>query len=340
MNLLKATIKAKDKDKASTEDKNLNRQGLKGLRGLIGYIQQAPTQLARLIGLLIITTALAACGGGGGSDGTPNPDLDGDGILNAADNCPLVANPGQENVAGMDLTKGDACDDEDADTVFDAADNCPLVANPDQNNIDGDALGDACDDDIDGDTVVDAADNCPLIVNPGQSDLDGGGGGDVCDMVNDNDADNSVDAFDVDADGDGLIEIHNVATLDAVRNNLAGTGLNLTGAESDSTGCGATTADVCTGYELMADLDLNDLDVLASGDFQGSNWEPIGVCVEDSCEETFQFFAGNFNGNDHIINNLDINTAEAKIGVGLFGAVAYNVEISNVHLRNVNIMAP
>jgi thrombospondin type 3 repeat protein len=35
--------------------------------------------------------------------------------------------------------------DDDNDGVPDAADNCPLVANPSQSNVDGDALGDACD---------------------------------------------------------------------------------------------------------------------------------------------------------------------------------------------------
>jgi hypothetical protein len=35
--------------------------------------------------------------------------------------------------------------DDDNDGVADAADNCPLAANPSQSNVDGDALGDACD---------------------------------------------------------------------------------------------------------------------------------------------------------------------------------------------------
>ena len=35
--------------------------------------------------------------------------------------------------------------DDDGDGVVDAADNCPLVSNADQANGDGDSLGDACD---------------------------------------------------------------------------------------------------------------------------------------------------------------------------------------------------
>jgi hypothetical protein len=42
--------------------------------------------------------------------------------------------------------------DDDGDAVQDAADNCPLIANPGQENLDGDSFGDACDTDADGDT--------------------------------------------------------------------------------------------------------------------------------------------------------------------------------------------
>ena len=59
-------------------------------------------------------------------------DSDGDGILDADDNCPQHANPTQN--------------DEDDDTLGDVCDNCPLVFNPDQRNVgDTDAIGDRCD---------------------------------------------------------------------------------------------------------------------------------------------------------------------------------------------------
>jgi hypothetical protein len=59
------------------------------------------------------------------------PDADGDGVLNANDNCLSQANPGQE--------------DTDADGLGDACDNCPAAANVTQYDSDGDGPGDACD---------------------------------------------------------------------------------------------------------------------------------------------------------------------------------------------------
>ena len=69
--------------------------------------------------------------------------------------------------------------------MTDPNDNCPLVANPLQENTYGDARGDACEPppppDADGDGVPDATDNCPVVANPNQTDSDGDGIGDTCD---------------------------------------------------------------------------------------------------------------------------------------------------------------
>ncbi|MBP6632347.1 MAG: thrombospondin type 3 repeat-containing protein [Kofleriaceae bacterium] len=61
----------------------------------------------------------------------PFGDLDGDGVEGAADNCPLVGNPGQF--------------DEDADGLGNECDNCPYITNADQADVDLDGVGDPCD---------------------------------------------------------------------------------------------------------------------------------------------------------------------------------------------------
>lgn len=58
-------------------------------------------------------------------------DSDGDGVANAADNCPMVVNAQQYN--------------EDGDEHGDACDNCPHLANGDQADGDADTVGSACD---------------------------------------------------------------------------------------------------------------------------------------------------------------------------------------------------
>lgn len=113
-------------------------------------------------------------------------DADGDGIVDARDNCPNNANPDQSDYDSDRI--GDLCDsDDDNDGVTDAVDNCPLMANPGQVDHDGDGTGDVCDPDDDNDGVADSTDNCPLAANPGQLDTDGDGEGDHCDLDDDND---------------------------------------------------------------------------------------------------------------------------------------------------------
>ncbi len=61
----------------------------------------------------------------------PGTDSDGDGVYDAQDNCPSIANSDQANF--------------DGDIFGDVCDNCPMVANDDQTDLDFDGVGDVCD---------------------------------------------------------------------------------------------------------------------------------------------------------------------------------------------------
>lgn len=105
-------------------------------------------------------------------------DLDGDGLLDACDVCPL-----------------DPANDIDGDGICGDLDNAPYLANADQSDGDGDGVGDV-------------ADNCPTTPNPAQRDLDLDGVGDDCDPDIDNDGiDNASDS---DQDNDGVADLTDI----------------------------------------------------------------------------------------------------------------------------------
>ncbi|MBR3413118.1 MAG: thrombospondin type 3 repeat-containing protein [Bacteroidales bacterium] len=199
---------------------------------------------------------------------TTGNDLDGDGIPNATDNCPCIAN--------VDQT------DSDHDGLGDACDNCPIRYNPLQEDTDGDGIGDGCDncprhynplqEDADGDHIGDSCDNCPTVVNPRQYDFDLDSIGDECDP--DIDGDSILNEMDPDRDGDGV--------ADSVDN--CPIHFNPSQADSDGDGIG----DMCDNCPLMANPDQEDADGDGLGDLCDDDRDGDGVPDEvDNCPEAY-----------------------------------------------------
>jgi Thrombospondin type 3 repeat/Putative metal-binding motif len=108
------------------------------------------------------------------------------------DDCDGLVDEGFPDTDGDGLA--DCVDpDDDNDGVQDAADNCPLIANPGQQNLDGDALGDACDNDADGDTYNKTASGSPIqTVASSEQRLQGTQTGNLASMQS---SDNSYEAI-------------------------------------------------------------------------------------------------------------------------------------------------
>jgi hypothetical protein len=154
----------------------------------------------------------------------PPDDDDRDGVPNAQDNCPTVANPDQA--------------DGDGDRVGNLCDNCPATANADQADNDGDGIGTACDNcaaisnsnqaDSDGDRVGNVCDNCPATANTDQANTDGDAAGNACDgcpddgaktapgacgcgvAETDSDHDGTPDCIDTDDDNDRIPDVDEI----------------------------------------------------------------------------------------------------------------------------------
>ena len=134
-----------------------------------------------------------------------------------------------------------------------------------------------------------------------------------------------------DTDGDGLIEVSNLAQLDAIRYDSAGEGspsadnrVAYYGAFPGAVaGMGCPNGE-CTGYELVADLDFdtNGSGQADTGDAywnDGAGWEPIGS------------YSATLDGNGHTVANLFINRTNED-DVGLFGS-------SGGVIQNIGLLA-
>ena len=157
----------------------------------------------------------------------------------------------------------------------------------------------------------------------------------------------------VDGDNDGLIDVHYLEDLDAIRNRLDGSGYSVDPGSDNITvdkitsGC---PSDTCVGYELLRDLDFTteqsyvDATVQVQGqttlldewtvddptDDSDSGWLPIGTGDTP--------FATLFRADNYKIFNLQINRDTVDDAhIGLFAALSSEARLENVGILDVAI---
>ena len=154
-----------------------------------------------------------------------------------------------------------------------------------------------------------------------------------------------------DADGDRLIEVHNLEQLSVIRCDLDGDGEidDLTSNDSSDRfsnafiyvrafgyGLCPPDEDSYVGYELAADLDfagsrwMRDATLERVPDAVAEGWEPITSGGSSQYTATFE-------GNDHTIMGLCINRPNTD-RVGLFGSTGRGAIIRNVFLEEVKVL--
>ncbi len=238
------------------------------------------------------------------AEGAPNPgqsDIDGDGIGDVVDLCPLVGgDPNNTSDTDRDGV-GDSCDNcrgrlSIYNAVLEAAGvpfSMRIRNNPFQGDIDADGIGDACD-------------NCPTVPNCGgfgpdnparfdseipwedpiacQADADGDGIGDACQDV----AGMGFSDED-DLDGDGLPNaVDGCPRIPVDLTACADSDAPCEHADDDGDGIG-NACDTCPGVanpEQRIEGSDDDLD----GDFVGAACEPDAGCADRSNPRPIGFF--------------------------------------------------
>ncbi len=139
---------------------------------------------------------------------------------------------------------------------------------------------------------------------------------------------------DHDRNDNNLIEVSNLAQLNAIRYDPAGVGTPSNAASrafrSPAYNMGCATK--CQGYELTTDLDFDTKGRAGVGPADaywngGAGWDPIGNA--DGA------YTGEFHGNGRSISNLYIDREQK--GVGLFGKIGGSAYVHHVGLPNANV---
>ncbi len=239
-----------------------------------------------------------------------DPDDDNDGVLDTAEaaGCRLITDcdddglgdndprERQDNSAGESCSVLEDCDDDEIWDIDEFALQC--VIRPD----------------CDRDGIRDIYEEAACVINP---DCDG---------------DNVTDGIDIDRDGDGLIEIGTAEELNGIRYALNGNGRQLldTGMLNTSGCVGDDDNNTCSGYELIADIELA---AYIKDTYGTDGWQPLGHDTRSSpgnqCEG--DKFDGTFEGNGRTISGLNISRSN-KNCVGLFGQLASGATIRNLTL--------
>lgn len=206
----------------------------------------------------------------------PSGDDDSDGVLNGVDNCPSVANAGQQDTDGDGL--GNACDDAEGDCTNGVSDDND--ADIDCADSDCSALPGCQDGDSDG--LPNYIDNCDSVSNPGQEDTDGDGIGNACDTVEgacgnsqDDDNDGNVDCADSDCTGSpACADDDSDGVLNGVDNcpSVSNAGQE----DTDNDGIG----NVCDGTENDCTNGLNDDDDSGQIDCDDTDCSADPACID------------------------------------------------------------